>query len=209
MTTRRILALPDALLSSSYQSAKCAPVSLTSDVRSIVNRFINMTTRALQANQIGSRSKCARMRSVSRRPIMRSYHDLPSDDDWAHSGDPESACELLKYAPSCSIVTRLFDSKSRRSRTALPWENCAPTGRRAWNFENPRIHEAERHDALSHDERADEAARTKRPARATKIIRKTSRLLKCAFPRGLSPYAQAESRVRHIHRRTHPYTTSC
>ena len=80
-------------------------------------------------------SGSARMRSVSPMSDVRSYHDQSSDDDVAHSGDPESACELVNFAPSCSIVTRLSDSISRRSRKTLRLGIALPLRRRAWNFE--------------------------------------------------------------------------
>jgi hypothetical protein len=114
---------------------------------------------------------------------MRSYHDQSDADDRAHSGDPESASELLNFPPrgrsQGTSDTQIQSLKLRRSWTALPLENRT-LRRRAWNFEARILDDAERHEARRRKERGPTPGATteEAPEDRAKIIRKDTRLEK-------------------------------
>lgn len=106
-----------------------------------------------------SQSGSARNAPISLNTDVRSYHDQSNDDDWAHSGDPESASELLNFPPrgrsQGTSDTQIPSLKSRRSWTALPWQNRVPRGdvRGTSRLEPSTTPNATRHDAAASADR--------------------------------------------------------
>lgn len=105
------------------------------------------------------RSKSLRCAPVSPKPNERSRHDERLLAARSAVRRSQWHLELLNFPPwgdhRGTSDTQIPSLKSRRSWTALPWQNPASLRRRAWNLEGSRTTRpnATRHDAAASADR--------------------------------------------------------
>lgn len=215
MTIRRILTHLERISTSQLDSARDAPVSLASNLRSIINQSIIMTTERNLTHLDARRSKSHESAPVSQVRQVRSTYDRPLLAARSAVRRSQWHLELQKFSARAGLPAQSLHNFPTQNAggpgKSIPTENPRPTRveLRGTNSRRHRTNRA-RDDRLDRTDRATTAS-THRAL--NKSLGPTRRRSSESFLQLLKPYTSSMHRLRskstHLPSLFPLYTTSC